>query len=149
MKNLTTKTLKSPPKLSPITPRGGNKISSRNPSTGTRTPANALDQEEDEWNGGSAWDRSTGKSFVSDEQEWHTTSWARDAEERVGGGGGKGGKRGGKAGRRAKVTEADRILEKIGKGEKLKAPAWEGGGKVEREGRSVARRKGSWRPRRG
>lgn len=58
----------------------------------------------------------------------------------------------GNVGRKARMTEADRILEKLkkGGGDVIKPPAWEGGGRVEREGRAVAGGgKGSWTPSRG
>lgn len=79
--------------------------------------------------------------FVEDEElEWQTASWARDDDtKRTKEGTGKGSRATGKAGRKAKVSEADRILEKIVKGEvKLDAPAWEGGGRVDRDNRSNA-----------
>lgn len=176
LKNLTTKTLKSPKKLAPSPTRGdsrnraGSGPKARTSSRASQQyhqethPRDVLDDEEDEWNKTGAWDRSgvrkavapgrgSGKNSsrrkseppaapVSDEDyEWQTTSWARkDDRQPQGGGKVRGAK--GKGERRARMTEGDLILEKISKGEKLKAPSWEGDGKVERERRSMG--KGSW-----
>lgn len=83
--------------------------------------------------------------FANDEDyEWQTASWARTDDRQAGGGGGRAKGDKGKGGKKARMTEADRILDKLSQGEPLKAPVWEGGGKVERDNRSVARSKGSW-----
>lgn len=84
-------------------------------------------------------------AFVDDEElEWQTASWARSDERApTSEGTGKGTRATGKLGRKAKLSEGDRILEKIKKGDvKLDAPAWEGGGRVDRDNRSNAARKG-------
>lgn len=85
--------------------------------------------------------------FVDDEElEWHTASWARaDDNKKTSEGTGKGSRQK-KGSRKANMTEADRILEKINKGDvKLDAPAWEGGGRVDRDNRSnSAAKKGGW-----
>lgn len=79
--------------------------------------------------------------FVEDEDhEWQTASWARkDDREPTKEGTGKGSRATGKFSRKAKLNEGDRLLEKIKKGDvKLDAPAWEGGGRVDRDNRSNA-----------
>lgn len=81
--------------------------------------------------------------FVADEeeeeQEWQTASWARNDKKPTREGTGKGSRATGKAGRKAKMNEGDRILDKIKKGDaQINAPAWEGGGKVDRDNRSNA-----------
>lgn len=124
-----------------------------------------LDDEEDEWNKTGAWDRSgvrkaaalprgSGSNSASngkkpqpepvseEDYEWQTASWARKDDRQPQGGKGRGGKAKGKGERKARMTEGDLILDKLAKGEKLKAPSWEGDGKVERERRSLG--KGSW-----
>ncbi len=91
--------------------------------------------------------------FVDDDElEWHTASWARDDDRRpTTEGTGKGSRARGKGGRKkAPMSEGDRILERISKGDiKLDAPAWEGGGRVDRDNRSNATGKGKagWSPR--
>ncbi|CAN0021111.1 unnamed protein product, partial [Laminaria digitata] len=174
LKNLTTKTLKSPQKLAPSPTRGDSRNRAGS-GPGARTssrasqqshyethPRDILDDEEDEWNMTGAWDRSgvrkavapargSGKNVSSsrknsepapvseEEYEWQTASWARQDDRQPQGGGkgrGKGGGAKGKGERKARMTEGDLILEKLSKGENLKAPSWEGDGKVEREMRS-------------
>eukprot|EP00752_Nemacystus_decipiens_P008126 g7266.t1 len=161
LKNLTTKTLKSPAKrqLAPTPTRAESRHREAAGRVSSRKTAqqhyhesahrrDALDDEEDEWNRVGAWDRSgvrravppaARSAFVQDEElEWHTASWAREEDTRqTKEGTGKGSRATGKGRRKAKVSEADRILEKIVKGEvKLDAPAWEGGGRVDRDNRS-------------
>lgn len=150
LKNLTIKTLKSPKKLSGLQSRQSGSVA-RSPSRASPARVQAqrrdsLDDEEDEWNQTGAWDRSgVPKSNADLVDEWQTASWARPDERQTGGGGGRG-KAKGKGERKANITEADRILEKIAKGEQLKPSSWEGGGKVEREHNSLARGKGTWSP---
>lgn len=79
--------------------------------------------------------------FVDEEEhEWQTASWARNDDKMpTKQGTGKGSRAAAKAGRKTPLSEADRILEKIHKGDvKLEAPAWEGGGRVDRDNRSNA-----------
>lgn len=79
-----------------------------------------------------------------DELEWQTASWARNDEKApTKEGTGKGTRVTGKTTRKARMNEGDRILERINKGDlKLDAPDWEGGGRVDRDNRSNAARKG-------
>ncbi|CAM9537769.1 unnamed protein product [Scytosiphon promiscuus] len=184
LKNLTTKTLKSPAKqLAPTPTRSegrhrdaaAGRLSSRKPSQQQYRESayrrDPLDEEEDEWNKVGAWDRSgvrkavaptargsaaAGSSntgggaqpvFVDDEElEWQTASWARtDDKKQTSEGTGKGSRQK-KGSRKASMNEGDRILEKINKGDiKLDAPAWEGGGRVDRDNRSnSSTKKGGW-----
>ncbi|CAN0011151.1 unnamed protein product [Ectocarpus sp. 6 AP-2014] len=189
LKNLTTKTLKSPAKqLAPSPTRAegrhrqaaaagrmSSRMTSQQQSHGSEYRRDALDEEEDEWNQVGAWDRSGVRKAVApsaragapattasargggtppqgepaffddDDHEWQTASWARqDEKEPTRQGTGKG-SRSSSGKRKARVNEGDRILERIKKGDvKLEAPAWEGGGKVDRDNRSTASRKKSW-----
>lgn len=108
-----------------------------------------------------AWDRSGVRRAVApsarpvlvedEELEWQTASWARNEDQKqTKEGTGKGSRATGRPGRKAKMSEGDRILDKIKKGDvKLDAPEWEGGGRVDRDNRSNAAKgkgkgKGGW-----
>lgn len=169
LKNLTTKTLKSPVRVPRASSRNDGRTpgawDSKNPSRTSQsrhqeTQRDELDEEEDEWNRVGVWDKSGARKAKSpkggsgtpipvvvedEEHEWQTASWARNDDRQTSGGGGSGNKGNRtKGGRKARMTEADRILEKLAQGDTIKAPAWEGGGKVEREKKTDARSKGGW-----